>query len=397
MTETWTPRVLFINPWDKRIGPNRYLIDLLRQDAELAQNSVVVLPEEGEAAIEYRSIGCQVEIWRDAQLVHLKPTLRNLVIITKRHTVGVIHAMSRIRALKVQVVLTNSENVWLGGMAARLSGVPHLQVFHALTLEYNWGVRPWLVKGYLSWLSLWSTRWIAVSHAVEKMLIRHSGYQDRIVVIPNSLNIEEIASAQTSLSDEIKCKIGNRKPVLVSFGRISPIKGHDLLVQALALVKEKFPSLVCLMAGQVLTDEGIDDTQNFFSCLQEQVEKLGLGQNIVFLGEIDAPYTLLKNADVYIQPSRTESFCRAVAEAIICGVPVVAFRVGGVPEVVGENGAILIQPEDTTAMADAVVRLLQEPALRTALVKSGNQHLEKFDTRIIIKDFRRTLEKPFGA
>src|SRR5438093_1424115 len=116
MTLKATPHVLFLNPWDQRIGPNRYLSDMLHCDPVLARNSVVVLPEEGAAADEYRTMGCNVEVWPFIQLIHIQPTPRNLLRLLVVHTVGLIRTLHRFRAIQPDVIITNSENVWVGGM-----------------------------------------------------------------------------------------------------------------------------------------------------------------------------------------------------------------------------------------------------------------------------------------
>lgn len=370
------PRLVCLNPWDKRIGPNRYLIELLRASPALAQNTTIVLPKAGEAADEYREIGCNVEIWREAQLIHIGLSLTNLWQIGRVHTLGVWRAHQRLRQLRAQIVLTNSENVWLGGIAARWVGVPHCQVFHALTLEYNWGKRPWLVRAYLRWLAWWSERFIAVSPAIARMLTRHPIAEQRIALVPNGLNLPAIVeAAQAKVPPAVEALLRAHAPLLVSFGRISYIKGHDLLIEAFARVRAQYPNAILLCAGGLLSNEGVDDTVAFQRQLQTRIAQLGLGDAIVWLGEIDYALALLHRADVYVQPSRTESFCRAVAEAAVLCVPVVAFNVGGIPDVVSEQGGVLVSPENPDALSEAIVRVLNDAPLRASIVQTAHQRV----------------------
>ncbi len=374
-----TPRVLFINPWDKRIGPNRYLAEMLAADPALARNSIVVLPNENAAAEEYRALGCAVEVWEWATLVHISRSSENLQRVRRTHTKGVWFARRRMRALRPDAVMTNSENVWFGGMAARGLGIPHLQVFHALTLEHHWGERPYLIRGYLNWLGLWTTRFVGVSQTVEAMLRRNGMAAKRVRVVSNGLNLAEIrAASEGALPPEIVARMEGHSPILVTLGRISAMKGHDLLIEALAQVKQTFPTVLCLLGGAVLSSAGVEDTDAFFAELQERIRVLHLENHVAFLGEIEYAPALLKRADVYAQPSRTESFCRAVVEALDCGTPVAAFAAGALPEVVG-GGGILVAPENVTALAAAIVRLADDSTLRAECVRAGQEHIRAFD------------------
>jgi glycosyltransferase involved in cell wall biosynthesis len=285
--------------------------------------------------------------------------------------------------LRAQIVLTNSENVWLGGIAARMLGIPHLQVLNALTLEYNWGKRPSLVRAYLRWLSLWSHHLIAVSPAVAQMLMRYGIPAQRIKLVPNALNVPAIvAASQCPVPPAVEALLDAHSPILVSFGRLSRIKGHDLLIEAFARVRAKFPNALLLCAGARLSDQGVDDTLAFQRQVQTQIEQQGLTAAIIWLNQIDYAPALLRRADVYIQPSRTESFCRAVAEAAILHVPVVAFKVGGIPDVLGEEGGVLVPPENPAALSEAILRVLNDAALRAHIVQSAHQRVtELYDVQ----------------
>jgi len=372
------PRLVIINPWDKRIGPNRYLVELLRQLPALAQNSIVILPAEGEAADEYRSIGCRVEVWQAARLVHVGLSAKKVWRMFYTHTIGVLKVWRRLYALRAQIVLTNSENVWVGGIAARLLGVPHLQVFHALTLEYNWSNRRWLAGCYLRFLSLWNTRFIAVSQAVAKMLMKSGISFGKVTIIPNGLDISGIEKeSYEPLPKETSDLIKGRSPILVSVGRIAAMKGHDVIIEAMANVVEKYPLAFCLFAGERGSEEGIEDTKTFYVNLHRRIRQLNLENHIAFLGEITYVPSLLRWADIYVHASRTESFCRAIAEALICQKPVVATEVGGIPEVVGNQGAILVSMDDSTAFAKGIIEVMETPALAQRLVSAGRAHVFK--------------------
>jgi len=186
-------------------------------------------------------------------------------------------------------------------------------------------------------------------------------------------------------------RLEGRAPILLTLGRISGMKGHDLLVEALPRVKSKFPNLLCLFGGTVLSSEGVEDTHAFYAQLQKRVAELNLTDNVIFLDEIDYAPALLKRANVYVQPSRTESFCRAVVEALACGTPVAAFRAGALPEVLGEGG-LLAPPEDVMALGDAIVCLVENETVRARTLRAGEEHIRAFKIMNAVSALRNVLE-----
>ncbi|HZQ10995.1 MAG TPA: glycosyltransferase family 4 protein, partial [Anaerolineae bacterium] len=368
-----------------------YLADMLAADCELAQNAIIALPTEDDAAQEYRALGCQVEIWKWARLVHLARTHTNFQRVVNTHTRGVQFARQRMRALRADIVVTNSENIWFGGMAARSLRLPHLQVFHALTLEHHWGARPKMVRTYLRWLQTWSQRFIGVSQTVAQMLRRNGVAEERISVVSNGLNLQAVCAASYQpLPSGVERQIQGRTPLLTTLGRISAMKGHDLLIPVVAEVKRTFPNVLCLVGGAILSSEGVEDTNAFTADLKRNIAALELESNILFLDEIDYAPALLRGADVYVQPSRTESFCRAVVEALTCGTPVAAFAAGALPEVVGMGG-LLAPPEDVHALAEAVLCLLTDETLRAKTIAAGQKHIRSFDVKYSTAALRRLL------
>jgi glycosyltransferase involved in cell wall biosynthesis len=161
----------------------------------------------------------------------------------------------------------------------------------------------------------------------------------------------------------------------VNAGRISPLKGQDQLLEALPAIIRYYPNLLCIFAGQLGSDTGLENTNDFFQTIQKRIQELGLGTHVLFVGEIDYLPSLLRRGDLYVHTSRMESFCRTVAEALVCGTPVVAFDSGAVPEVAGP-GALLVTSGDTAAFSAAVIDLLAQEERRSLLVEKGRRHIE---------------------
>jgi glycosyltransferase involved in cell wall biosynthesis len=112
--------------------------------------------------------------------------------------------------------------------------------------------------------------------------------------------------------------------------------------------------------------------------LQEEVQKVRLEDRVIFAGMRRDVARLLAASDIFVLPTLTEALPTVLAEAMAARLPIVASRVGGVPEMVadGENGC-LVPPEDLGSLASACIRLLDNPPLRTVMAQAGWQTVDQ--------------------
>jgi glycosyltransferase involved in cell wall biosynthesis/2-polyprenyl-3-methyl-5-hydroxy-6-metoxy-1,4-benzoquinol methylase len=141
------------------------------------------------------------------------------------------------------------------------------------------------------------------------------------------------------------------------------------LIASIPLILGALPRMRFLIAG---------DPQDGSPELQEAARRLGVDHAVQFLGRVDAEekVRLMQDCQVYLQPTRFEGFGLAIAEALSCGAPVVTSRVGAVPEVVGDC-AEFVDGADPCSIADGVIRLVGDPALRAARSRAGRERIEK--------------------
>ncbi len=153
---------------------------------------------------------------------------------------------------------------------------------------------------------------------------------------------------------------------LLCVAAVTPVKGHDVLVDALTAVADR--PWTCVCAGP------LDRAPGHVAALRRQIARSGLDERVRLAGPL-APAALAAAyaaTDLAVLPSRTETFGMAAAEALARGIPVLATTVGGLPDTVGRapDGTIpglLVPPGDPAALASALRRWFAEPALRTRL------------------------------
>jgi len=152
------------------------------------------------------------------------------------------------------------------------------------------------------------------------------------------------------------------EPRLAIVGRLIPIKGHDVLLAALARVREELPEATLEIAG-----DGPLDAE-----LRATVARLGLTDAVSFLGRVSPAAPVFERAAVVVVPSRGEGFGMVALEAMERGRAVVASDVGGLPEIVedGVTGTV-VSPDEPEALAAALLELLRDPARAAAMGAAG--------------------------
>lgn len=166
---------------------------------------------------------------------------------------------------------------------------------------------------------------------------------------------------------------------IVCVGSFIEVKGHPRLIEACRLLRDRGLELRCDLIG-----DGPDRAE-----IAELVTRSGLDADVVFHGALPRPRVaeVMAQADVVVQPSvptrrgSREGIPVSLMEGMACGLPVVASAISGIPELVedGRSG-ILVEPGDTKALADAIARLIEDPALRERMGRAARQTvLEEFD------------------
>jgi glycosyltransferase involved in cell wall biosynthesis len=180
---------------------------------------------------------------------------------------------------------------------------------------------------------------------------------ERTVVVPNAVDLPAVRRPRSTERE---------LPLFLAVGRLRAPKDFMTFVRALGkLPPESFEA--------VIVGEGPDR-----GLLEHEIGALGLAGRVRLVGERRDVPDLLADADVFVLPSRSEGHPVAILEAMAAGLPVVASRVGGVPEQVshGETG-LLVEPGDPDELAAALRRLATNPPLRHRLGAAGRERAER--------------------
>jgi glycosyltransferase involved in cell wall biosynthesis len=251
------------------------------------------------------------------------------------------------RASGVDVVQTHGykANV-LARLFARTLRKPWVAFLHGETSE-NWKVRAYYRLERLAVRG--ADRIVVVSEDMANRLIARGVSRSRVCVIRNACLHRAPAGVR-----EAAAASGASMTVGV-VGRLSPEKGIDVALKVHGLVASRCPEARLCIAG-----EGPERPR-----LERITERLGIGRSVEWLGYLDDPDSLYRRMAVLLLPSRSEGFPNVALEAMAHGVPVVASRVGGIPEIVLEGrSGFLVDSEDVGGMAERVVALLNDGSLR---------------------------------
>jgi glycosyltransferase involved in cell wall biosynthesis len=152
---------------------------------------------------------------------------------------------------------------------------------------------------------------------------------------------------------------------LLSLGAVTPRKGYDILVAALARIADL--PWHCTIAGS------LDRAPDAVLKLRAQIETVGLGGRVLLQGEVDDVGPLFAGADLFVLASRHEGFGMAYAEALARGLPIIGTLAGAIPDVVPREAGALVPPDNPAALANALRHLLSDDAAREAAASASRR------------------------
>lgn len=291
-----------------------------------------------------------------------------------------VHEYRSLRAIvervKPDVVHTHGyRSDVIGGMAGRRQGVPTVSTVHGFT---GGGLRNRINEAIQRFALRRADAVLAVSRPLVDRLVQAGVRPDRIRFVPNGF-----VSSETITRKAARRLLGIRTDALVVgwVGRLSWEKGPDVMLEALALTDSSW-SLSMIGDGPEL------------AALDEKAAALGISERVVWHGSVENAGSIFPAFDSFVLSSRTEGTPIALFEAMNAKVPIVATRVGGVPDVVTGEHALLVLPEHPAAIAQSLAEITRD---KGAAVLRSERARERLAGEYSAEAWARTVDEVYRS
>jgi len=276
----------------------------------------------------------------------------------------------------------NSKAGFVGRLAARLAGVPviihtvHGFAFHRE--EPPW--RRWLFKNLEILASRWCDRMIFISQPLIDWALKEGiTGKDKIVKIYSGIDLDKfhpVAADEEKLIRK-KWNINEDDAVIGIVSKLWEGKGHEVLINAFSRIKDEIENAKLIIVGEGYLQDR----------LNKLVDGLGLKGSVIFTGFKSEVSEIISCFDVAVLPSFFEGMGRVLLEAMAMGKPVVASRVGGIPDLVRDNiNGLLTEPGDEKALYGALKRLLTDRDLAHMMGREGIKSVnEQFSSKVMVR------------
>lgn len=275
------------------------------------------------------------------------------------------------RARQYDIVHTHSTKAGLlGRLAAWWVGVPVvIHTFHGVPFEMNGDLKSRFYIAVERLLGSITHCFVCVGEVLrQEILVWKIAPDTKLTTIYSGIDFSSYVPRRPAL--ELKQELGLEKawPIIGCIGRLSEQKAQHYLIEALALLADKYPHLALLLVGD----------GELRPLLESKLQTLGLAGKVSLLGERNDIADLLNVFDIYAMSSRWEGVGRALTEAMYWRLPVAATSVNGVTELIRhEATGLLVPPCDPAALAAAIDHLASDPALAKRLGLNARQKVEE--------------------
>jgi glycosyltransferase involved in cell wall biosynthesis len=335
-------------------GAERALLMTLRSLDTREYEPYVLAGTRGEFAAQVRALGIRCDIVPISALDRARPLSTSLSVARV--------AAAALRFRPAIIHANDMPSYQPGGYAARLLGIPavtHLR-FPDAREGYRWFLRPPFS------LAIFISEWFKNDGLREAPDL----FADKATVVYDAVELPRMWSEPERAARRHELGLPLDRPVVAMTGQVSEVKGIWEFVEAADRLRHS--NAVFAVLGDDLRTHGALRRE-----MEAKVDALGMHDRFTFLGfRRDAP-ELLQAFDIVAVPSHVEPFGLASLEAMAAARPVVASRVGGIPEVVRhEQDGILVAPLDAKALADGIARLLDDSQQCAAMGSRGRRRAE---------------------
>jgi len=315
------------------------------------------LKQNGHNVYVASSGGELVERFSAAGIKHIKVPLRTKKEISPKVIFSFFTLRKVIREYDIDLVHSNSRTTQvLGDLLSRYSVKPHIFTCHGF-------FKPKLSRKVFP---CWGKAVIAISEQVKEHLISDFKLDGgKISVINNGIDVQSFGD--NSSRQELRNDLGiGSAPLVGIVARLSDVKGHTYLLQAMRVVIKSFPWVKLLVVGEGKMKDA----------LVKEADDLGIKNNVIFLPRVGGTKDVLAAMDVFVMPSLQEGLGLALMEAMAQGLAVVGSAVGGIKTLIkNEHNGLLVEPANPAALAEALMRLLSDERMRNNLGANAREFI----------------------
>ena len=321
---------------------------------------VICLAMGGPLVEEIKELGVEVKIIGLKRKFDLN-TLWKLVRLMKERKIHILHT---------HLFVSDA----YGRVAARIAGVPVILICMQNTYFWKRKRHIWLDRT----LSRFTDRIICCSEVVREFTIEQERIRaDKFVTVHNMIDLAKFARVVDVVKVKRDLGLNPETPIVGCVAILGPQKGHCYLLEAAAILLRRIPQTKFLIVGDGPLRRR----------LEGMAGDLGIGENILFLGNRRDTPQLFAAFDLSVLASLWEGLAIVLLEAMAMRKPIVATAVGGVPEVVvNQQTGILVPSKDPTSLAQAMLSLLKDRNKAREMGEAGRKRVEeKFSSKIMIK------------
>jgi glycosyltransferase involved in cell wall biosynthesis len=305
-------------------------------------------------------------------LINFIPSVYRLTAIIKKERIDIIHLHG----------LLNFQ----GALAALIT--KRVVVWH-----FNEALYPkFLVKILRPFTGFVADRLVHISKTTRNYYL--NGKSSKEIIIHEPVDTDKFDPASIKKEQKVnlrkKLSLSEKTLVLGSVGNISWVKGYENLIMSMGELKKKHKNIKLLIAGKILSTQA-----GYYKHLKRLASSAGLEDDIYFLGQREDIPQLLSLMDIFILPSLTEGTPLSIIEAMSMKLPVIASRVGGVPELVleGKTG-LLVTPRNPDEITAAVLKLLKNSKTRKEMGTKARQVVKKkFPLELCVCEHEKLYKK----
>lgn len=275
------------------------------------------------------------------------------------------------RRLRPDIVHTHKyKDSILGAVVARWMGVARVvRMVHGMPESFRafgnakmacYTIAERFVNGWLV------DKMVAVSFDIERTLLRRY-VSNHVICIHNGIDLDAVRVTMQRADMRKKWHVNEKAILIGTAGRLVSVKGHTVLLKAFQILRERHDNLTLFVVGD----------GPLRGHLEAEAHRLGIGQSVVFVGHQDQAYNFINMMDIFAIPSLHEGIPMVLLEAFALRRPVIASRVGGIPEVVshGQSG-LLVKPADVGELAEGINAMIEDQSKTLAFGIAGRSRVE---------------------